>query len=142
MAYATTQQIQDAAGGAKAYVQLFDWDEDRAADADVIARLQTAVERWMDSYLGTRFGVPLVDPSGAFGEIAAAEIVFKARCERHVATEDHRKDHEERVKWVRDLAAGRAVPSDPQPAPAKSPRSEWVSRDGDPVSREGMKGAW
>jgi phage gp36-like protein len=147
MAYATLAQIKDAAGGETPFVELFDYDGDGAVageDLTRVERLQTAVERWMDSYLGTRFGVPLADPSGAFGELAAAEIVFKARADKPGlgATEDQRKEHDDRVKWVRDLAAGRATPADPPPARATSVRAAWVSRDTDPVSREGLKGAW
>ena len=84
MAYATTDQIKDAAGGALAYVQVFDWDGDGTADTTVIARLQAEVEAWLDGYLGTRFGVPLADPSGAFAALVADEVVFKARSRRNL----------------------------------------------------------
>ena len=117
---------------------------DVTKSSEVETLIQTAVERWMDSYLGTRFGVPPPDANGAFGDLAAAEIVYKARVEKPGlgTTPEMVKEHEERVRWVHDLAAGRAAPADPVPPKARIVRAEWVSRDGDPVSRERLKGAW
>jgi phage gp36-like protein len=141
--YATTAQLQSAAGGAAAYVQLFDWDDDGSADASVVAELQAEVDAWVDGYVGTRFAVPVADASGMFARCSAEEVVYRARVKRNMVTDDHHRGHDERLSWLRDVAKGVAVPSDPQPAKAASNRSAWVSRDGDEVSREGLKGsAW
>ena len=48
MAYATTDDIKDAAGGLVTFVQIFDWDDDGDAssgeDAARIVRMQAEVE--------------------------------------------------------------------------------------------------
>lgn len=149
MSYATTDQIKDAAGGVDSFVELFDWENEAtagvlgAAAAARLARMQAEVEAWIDSKLGTRYGVPLSDPSGAFAALVADEVVYKARSRRNMVTETHHDGHKERAAWVNDLATGKAVPSDPQPTPAASNRSAWIDGDCDDVSREGLKGlAW
>lgn len=144
MAYADLDDIKDAAGGVDAFVDLFDWDGDGSAssgeDAARLARMQSEVEAWLESRLGTRYGVPLADPSGAFASLVADEVVFKARARRNMVTATHEDAHKERVAWVDQLATGKAVPSDPAPAPASTTRSAWVSRDSDPISRSSMRG--
>jgi phage gp36-like protein len=140
--YASTTEIQTAAGGAARYVELFDWDGDRAADADVVTQLQLEVDSWIDSFAGRRYKVPLESPSAVLRQHAAEEAVFRARAKRNLAADDDRTAHEERLRWLEHVAAGRVVPCDPLPAKASTNRSAWVSRDGDDVSRDKLKGAW
>lgn len=142
MAYATTTQIQIAAGGADRYVQLFDWDADGVADAAVLTQIGAEVDAWIDSYAGRRFAVPIASPTQALTLAAAEEVVYRALVKRGMAGPDQVQLHEQRRAWLKDLAEGRVVPSDPQPAKATSVRSTWVERDSDDVSREGLKGLW
>lgn len=142
MAYATTTQIQIAAGGAARYVQLFDWDADGVADATVVAQIQAEVDAWIDSYAGRRFAVPISSPTQALTLAAAEEVVYRALVKRGMAGPDHVQLHEVRRAWLKDLADGRVVPSDPPPARASTVTTAWVERDTDDVSREGLKGFW
>jgi phage gp36-like protein len=143
MPYATSAQLQAAAGGAAGYVQVFDWDADGSADSAVVAELQAEVDAWIDGYIGTRFAVPVADASGMFARCSAEEVVYRARVKRNMVTDDHRREHDERLSWLRDVAKGLAVPADPQPSKASSSRSAWVDRNTDAVSRDSLKGsAW
>jgi phage gp36-like protein len=142
VAYASTTEIQAAAGGASRLVQLLDWDNDGAVDTAVLEQLQLEVDSWIDSYAGRRYAVPLADPSAVLRQHAADEVVYRALLKRNMVHPEARDNHAERVKWLEMLARGHVVPSDPHPAKASSVRSAWVSRDTDEVSREKLKGAW
>jgi len=142
MAYATSAEITIAAGGAERLVQLMDWDSDGVADAAVIAQLQTEVDAWIDSYAGRRFAVPIAAPTGALRLHAAEEVIYRARLKRGGVGEEHAQAHTDRVAWLEGIARGHVVPSEPQPAPATSVRSVWITRDENEVSREKLKGAW
>jgi phage gp36-like protein len=142
VAYASSTELQTAAGGAERLVQVFDWDNDGVADAAVISQVQTEVEGWMDSYIGRRHAVPLASPSAVTRMHAAEEAVYRARLKRTGVSDEERTAHEGREKWLEMAAKGLVVVSDPLPAAASTIRSAWVSRDTDDVSREKMKGAW
>lgn len=143
MAYATTTQIQIAAGGADRYVQLFDWDADGVADAAVVAQVQAEVDAWIDSYAGRRFAVPIASPTQVLTLAAAEEVVYRALVKRGMVAPEHTALHEQRRAWLKDLAEGRVVPSDPHPTKASTSTAAWVDRDGDSdLSRESLKGMW
>lgn len=142
MAYATTAQIQIAAGGADRYVQLFDWDADGVADAAVLTQIGAEVDAWIDSYAGRRFAVPIASPTQALTLAAAEEVVYRALVKRGMAGADQVQLHEQRRAWLKDLAEGRVVPSDPPPAKASTSTTAWVDRADDDTSREGWKGFW
>lgn len=140
MPYATSAQIQVAAGGAAKLVEIFDWDKDGVADAAVIADLQAKVDAWIDSFAGKRFAVPMASPSIALQQLSAEEVVYRGK--RGLVSEYDTDQHKERLSWLEAVAAGKVVPCDPPPAPASTVRSAWVARDTDDVSREKLKGAW
>jgi phage gp36-like protein len=140
MPYASTTQIQIAAGGAVKYVEIFDHDNDGVADATLIAQFQLQVDSWIDSYAGKRYAVPMVAPTQNLVEVAAEEIVYRAK--GNMVSELEQKQHEERIAWLEGVAKGLVVPCDPPPAKASTVRSAWVSNDTNDISREKLKGAW
>lgn len=142
MAYASTQEIEIAAGGADRLVQLLDWDNNGIVDPAVIAQLQVEVDSWIDSYAGRRFSVPIQSPSAVLRLHAAEEAVYRARLKRGTVSEEATQAHQDRLQWLEGLAKGLVVPSDPEPSPATTVRSAWVSRDENSISREKMRGAW
>lgn len=144
MAYATTDQIQNAAGGAARLVELADFDVDGIADVAVLAQAQAEVDGVIDSYVAKRYAVPVATPSLALQAASAAEVVYWLRSKRGGVADDHRREHEERLKWFEAIAKGHAVPSDPLPTKASTARSAWVERDDDDavVSRASLEGAW
>ncbi len=142
MAYASTTQIQIAAGGADRYVQVFDWDADGVADATVLAQISAEADAWIDSYAGRRYAVPIESPSQVLTLHAAEEVVYRALSKRGMAGPEADKRHEQRVQWLRDLSAGKVVPTDPPPTKASTATTAWVDRADDDTSREGWKGFW
>lgn len=145
MAYATLAQIRTAAGGADRLVQLADHDEDGAVDAEVIAQAQAEVDGWIDSYAAKRYAVPLSAPSLAMQACAAAEVVYWLRSKRSMLTDQDVAARADRSAWLKAIASGHVVPSDPLPTPATTARSAWVERDGDmpgALTRDNTEGAW
>lgn len=143
MPYASTTEIQIAAGGGERFVALFDWDGDTIADVNVVAQFQTQVDGWIDSYCGRRFAVPIATPTAALSLCAAEEVVYRAMNKRGMSSDDDHRAHDQRVKWLEGIASGRVVPSEPEPPAASSVVTAWVSADSDsPISREALKGAW
>jgi len=140
--YASTTEIQIAAGGASKLLELFDWDNDGVADAAVLAQLQLEVDSWIDSYAGRRFSVPIASPAQVLVLHAAEEVVYRARLKRGMVSEEATQGHADRVKWLEGLARGHVVPGDPLPTKASTVRSAWVSRDSDDVSRDKLRGGW
>jgi phage gp36-like protein len=141
MAYATQAQIQMAAGGPERFVQLFDWDRDGVADANVIAEAQARADGWIDGFLRLRFSTPVANPSDTLVRLAADEAVYwcrKARGMNGLTPEDiqGRKDRELQLEAMRD---GKLRPDEPLPAKSTAIVATIVENC-DPVSREGLKG--
>lgn len=145
MAYASTQQIQIAAGGAEKLAQLADFDADGMVDAAVIAQAQAEVDGWINSYAAKRYAVPLSAPSLAVQACAASEVVYWLRTKRSMITEQDVAAKADRTTWLKGLASGHVVPSDPLPAPSTTVRSAWVERDSEAtgqLTRENTEGSW
>lgn len=146
MAYATSAQIENAAGGAVELVQLADHDLDGVADTDVLAQATAEVDAMIDSYAGKRYATPISSPTVALQAVAAAEVIYWLRSKRPgLVSTDQRDQHLERVRWLEGIAKGHVVPGDPLPTQASTVRATWVARDADDeegVTRETLKGAW
>lgn len=84
MAYATQNDLVDAAGGAAAFLQLTDIDDDGVADADVVTRAQAAAEGWINSFLG-RYALPIASPTPELRRLAAAETIYQVRAAKPAA---------------------------------------------------------
>jgi phage gp36-like protein len=140
MSYATEAQMQVAAGGAVKLVEFFDWDNDGAVDAAVIAQCQVEVDAIIDSYVSTRYAAPVENPSAAFQAIAASEYVFWAQQKRGMVSQEAKDSHEERVAWLVKLSKGQVQPSDPTPAKSSAVKSAWVDRGENDVSRTNLEG--
>ncbi len=138
--YASQTQIQLAAGGAVKLVELADWDDDGAADGDVIAMVQAAADGWIDSYLRARFATPVATPSDTLVRVAAEESVYVLRLRRQMVTELDTEARKQRETWLRDCAKGLVRPDEPLPAASTAVKSAWVEDPGRAVSRDGLKG--
>lgn len=141
MAYASTVQIEIAAGGRARLVELADLDADSVADAAVIAQACNAVDGMIDSYCGTRYATPLAAPSDVLRELAASEVVYKLHEQRGNVQSDspmHRA-HLERISWLEKVSRGLVNPSSPLPGPSSTMRSAWVERT-EGITRDSLKG--
>jgi len=141
MPYATQTQIQMAAGGPERLVDLFDWNNDGAADADVIAESQARADGYIDQYLRLRYSTPIASPSDTLIRIAADECVDWARARRGMSiTQDdleRRKDRQHQLEAMRD---GKLRPDEPLPAKSTAMVATTVDNCS-PTSREGLKGS-
>lgn len=145
MAYATQDELMDAAGGAAAYLQLTDIDDDGAADAAVVARAQAAAHAWINSFLGSRYATPVANPTAELRRLEAEETIYRLRASKPAAAigefdTQFRRDRETQLKAYQsgslrpDIAAnmpstGRAVVVTAEDAGAD-------------VSRSSLKGMW
>lgn len=139
MPYASTTDIQHAAGGADRLVQLADWDSDGVADAAVITAVQAEADGWIDGYLRLRYATPIESPTSTLVQLAAAECVYRLRRRRQVSTPEDVQEHEERRVQLVDMGKGVVRPSDPAPAKSDAVRSQVCVNNRD-ESRETLKG--
>jgi len=105
MAYCTQSDIEDRIP-ADQLVRLADFDGDAASDGDVLARAIADADALIDSYVGTRYSVPLstVPDSIKLRSINIA-IYFLYLGVRSV-TDAVRAQHEDDLKWLEKIAAG------------------------------------
>lgn len=142
MSYATQAQLELAAGGADRLTSLTDWDQDTVGDATVIAEALAVADGLVDGYLRARgYNLPLANPTDTLRRVAAQEAVYWLRDSRGMVSEDHARQHEERLAWLRDVAKGAIRVDEPSAPEAMTTRSAWVSPASDKaVSRDNLKG--
>ena len=78
MAYATPQDLTDAAGGAVRFAQLSDQDNTGASDTTAVANAQAAAEGFMNAYL-ERYVLPLTSPTPEVRRLAAEETIYRLK---------------------------------------------------------------
>jgi phage gp36-like protein len=108
VAYATTQDLENAAGGAERLRQLADWDADGIADSTVLDDFVGKASRWVDGFARAHHSVPFTAPVPTeIVDLVAAEVVYMLRKARQGRVEDEdREDHVERLEWLKMLARG------------------------------------
>lgn len=148
MSYATDAEIQLAAGGEDRLVQLADWNEDGAVDADVIARAKAAADGVIDGYLRLKLGTADLErvranPTATLSELAAAEAVYWMKSRRNMAGADDIELRKERERQLKQMNAG-SFRVDDKPT---SRRAVFIENDGDHgdvelVTRKNSGGMW
>lgn len=146
-AYCNESDLETAAGGPDAYVQLFDFDVDGSADEAVVLKAITRAERLINSYVAKQYTVPVTSPESAVEELRdiAAELAVyftKGWKGGHTISQQEIDHHEQTVKWLEGVAKGEIqLASDPVPAKHSSRRDEVVARsDSFAVSRSKLRG--
>lgn len=133
MAYTTKPELATAAGGMTKLLELADLDNtgDLVAVDAAIARAQSIAEGWIHSYAQRRYAVPFSPVTDVVKQLAADETIYRLVQARRMVTTDQRENHEEREKWLENLAKGLVSPGvDPEPpsstnvSPAIIPRDE------------------
>lgn len=107
--YATKEQLVELAIPANALAGVTDAQKDAALVAASVT---------IDSYLGTRFDLPLAvygsDITVATAQIAAWFLISKRGISPgNEAWEALRTNYKDQLSWLKDVSAGRAVPSFP-----------------------------
>lgn len=145
MAYATQDELVDAAGGAAAFLQLTDIDDDGNADAGVIARAQAAAEGWINSFLGGRYALPVSNPTPELRALAAAETIYQIKANKPAAalSEIDQQLHRDRLTVLQAYRSGALRPDIAGTLPSTGRAVVVTAEDaGSPVSRESLKGMW
>ena len=146
MAYATQQDLEDAAGGAARFLELTDIDDDGAVDAAPVARAQAAAESWIDSFLSSRYApLPLAAPTPELRAIAAEETLFRLRQKKPGgASQNELEAHKDRVTQLQAYRSGGLRPDLPGVLRSDAGRARIVTSEdaGAIVSRESLKGMW
>lgn len=107
MAYSTTADLQQAAGGADRLVQLADWDNDRVADATPIANAIAAADGEINSYINKQYLVPLAVPVPQVIVDTSARIAkYRLAVARGMVDQFIKDEHTEDVKWLESLRDG------------------------------------
>ncbi len=121
--YCTYEDLETRLG-AEDLAALADYDGDGAADQAVVQQAVESAEAIIDSYLGIRFAVPVLDEEGRAPAVlktrAVNLAVYFLRLARDSVTEDARAQHEADVEWLRLVASGKGGLG-VEPAPAESP---------------------
>lgn len=145
--YCNESDLETASGGPDAFVQLFDFDADGAADAQVITKAITRAERVVNSYVAKQYTVPVTEPASAVDElrdIAAELAVYFTKGWRggHTISQQEIDHHTETIKWLEGVSKGEIqLASDPVPAKHSSRRDGVIERgDGFDVSRKKLRG--
>jgi len=151
MSYATQADLVISAGGADRFLQLVDFNNDGAIDADVVARALSDADALIDEHLRLRTTQADLDwlranPTQSVKRIAAEEAIYAIRKWRELAaiTETEHKHHEERIALLGQIQVGKLRLAD-----APSPRqAAWIDADDEDdgsqngVTRNGLKGMW
>ncbi len=146
MPYATTTQIQYAAGGSAALLELSDQEGVNTLNMSVIANAQAAAEAWMHEYLRERFSVPVIPTTqqGAdtLADISARETVYVMKRDRPIGAGEHdHQAHAERELRLKAFADGARRPDEPLPNKSTAVAAAFVPNCSS-VSRDGLKGIW
>jgi phage gp36-like protein len=105
MTYCTTQDLTDRYSLAQLLV-IADREGEGELDGDAVARAIADAAGEIDSYIGERYSLPLaVIPPGL--TVAAASIAFY-RLHPAAPPEDVRTRYEDALRWLKDIAAGKA----------------------------------
>jgi hypothetical protein len=140
MPYTTQQDLDDAAGGARRFLELADFDGEGAPNAALVLRAQAAADGFVDSFLRKFTAADLerlrATPTATIRRLAADETIFRLRELRQMVSESDRKSQELRRDELKEMRADRLRPDD-----QKTPRAVFIDNEDD-VSREGLKGGW
>lgn len=144
MPYCTNSDVQIACGGHRALVALTDQESSGEVNQAVLDSARLTAESWINSLIGPRFAVLLVDPLPPIVvQYAARETKFQLMDQRGMVTTEEKEARATRDKFFTDVKNGHvslgvATP----PGKSSSQRATWVARDCDEdISRESLKGA-
>ena len=107
MAYATQADITLIYSPDALYVA--DRDGDGVADAPAIARAMDLASGEIDSYIGARYGLLLVNAPAILIQFCVDIAVYRLALSRDVLTEEHRRRYEDTLKHLKDIARGTAA---------------------------------
>jgi len=127
MAYCTQDDVESRIGR-EDLTALADHNGDGAPDADVVTQAIASADAVIDSYLGTRFDVPVSPAPEVLKTRAVSLAVYFLRLGRDSVTEDARRQYEDDVAWLREVVQG-TVTLGIEPEPDESSAAPSVRYD-------------
>jgi phage gp36-like protein len=128
--YATEQDMIDLYG-ANRIDMLADITGDGVRDAAKIARALATASDLIDGYISNRYALPLPRTTGALTDCCVSIAVYRMAAGPALLTEDIRTRYEDAIKYLRDVAAGKAalggIPTAAASAGAAAAASETAS---------------
>ena len=142
MAYATPQDLTDAAGGAVRFAQLSDQDNTGASDTTAVANAQAAAEGFMNAYL-ERYVLPLTSPTPEVRRLAAEETIYRLKVAQGSVSDMDIEMRKERERQLVAYRNGTLRPNLETTLRSAGRASVLTSEDtGATVSRTSLKGMW
>lgn len=131
MTYATQSDLELAAGGAKRFVQLTDWDEDQGPDPDVIAAALAFADSKIHEYIANRYEIPILNPSVQLRQLAADLAIYWIRSKKGelALTDVNSEEQEQRIRTLEAYRAGTLRPDSPGSLPSTAGRSAIVESE-------------
>ncbi len=108
MAYCTQADVETRIGLVD-LTDLSDYDDDGTPDATVVAEAISSGEAIIDSYLGTKFQVPVTPVPDVLKTRAVNLTVYYLRLGRDSVTEDVRAQYKDDIAWLQDVVGGRVT---------------------------------
>lgn len=119
MAYAT---VADIALSEKQLVELTDDTKSGAVDANILAGVIGRADEKINDYLRSRYHVPFTTPPASIVRTSAMLTKYFLFERRGLAKEPQRREYDDAMAYLKDLATGRAV-IDEEGQPADLDRS-------------------
>ena len=108
MAYSTLQTLIDQFG-IDEVTSSSDRDHDGVPDVGVVEQAIFDADGEIDSYLGTKYKVPL-NPVPPIVVTASSTIaMYRMSYDAATLTDEKRRRYEDLIRWLRDVASGKAV---------------------------------
>jgi len=107
MAYATRSDIVELYSDEALYVA--DRDGDGVADDAAITRALESASAEIDSHLGVRYPLPLLEPPGVLKQYCVDIALYRLASARDMQSEEHRRRYEDALAALRNIATGKAV---------------------------------
>lgn len=145
MAYATTQDVQDAAGGEERLVALTGGKSKGTVQTDVVDRFVAKADSIIDSYASALYKTGFEAPVPQSIVTMSADIaVYLLKQSKSMLTEGDIAAHDRRIEWLQELAKGSVTPgTDPRPTKHSAVIDKASARpSAKDVSREELKGFW
>lgn len=105
--YATQADITTIYSEDALYVA--DRDGDGVVDAPAVERALSSASDEIDSYLGTRYPLPITDPPGLLIQFCVDIAIYRLASSRDVLSEEHRRRYEDTLKHLALISSGKAV---------------------------------